>query len=463
VPGDDALREDIRRAEERFAARDGPGALVALEQVRCAARASSPVWAEAMADIAVVLHAEGALYDALAHARRALEASPELEEARETVEVCARALGQAIPSPGDHVLVVVDHFAPSRGGTELLAGDLARSLMRLGRPVEVLCRPHPRRGADPDGIPVHEMQPAFGDRALAGLLTNDRFGAVIGISGPMGFPVLGLLRQPALLARLRSLVVPCVNEEFDGVVRASSGFLRDYARSLFRVDAVGYSSRDGWDRRLLDELGVPGVYLPNAVPCVAQSGSIRETLEVARSVPIILHVANFWPQKNHLAFLEQMRGLPGDWRLVCIGGPSADHPQLAREVAIAAARDPRVVLFGEATREEVAGAMAQADVLVLPSIAEATPLVLLEAMSHGLPWIVSDTCRSAADLAGGSIASPAAFAAELERMLADPVGRKALGAAGRRTYLEGYSWEVVGPRYLEAVGGRADGALPHAA
>ncbi len=305
------------------------------------------------------------------------------------------------PRPGDHVLVVVDHFAPSRGGTELLAGDLARSLMRLGRPVEVLCRPHHRRGADPDGIPVHEMQPAFGDRALAGLLADARFGAVIGISGPLGFPVLGLLRQPALLARLRSLVVPCVNEEFDGVVRASPGFLRDYARSLFRVDAVGYSSRDGWDAGCSTSSACRACTCRTPSRAWPRAARIRETLEVARSMPIILHVANFWPQKNHLAFLDQMRGLPGDWRLVCIGGPSADHPQLAREVAIAAARDPRVVLFGEATREEVAGAMAQADVLVLPSIAEATPLVLLEAMSHGLPWIVSDTCRSAADLAGG--------------------------------------------------------------
>jgi glycosyltransferase involved in cell wall biosynthesis len=217
------------------------------------------------------------------------------------------------------------------------------------------------------------------------------------------------------------------------------------------VDAVGFSSHGGWDRRLLDDLGVPGVYLPNAVPAIEPSGNVRETLEVSRSTPLILHVANFWPQKNHLGFLEQMRGTPGDWRLVCLGGPSADHPALAREVAVAAARDPRVTLLGSATREEVAGAMVQADLLVLPSIAEATPLVLLEAMSNGLPWIASDTCGSASELAGGTVVSQAGFGPELTRLLADPAARLSLRAEGRAAHAAGYSWKSVAPRYLDAL------------
>lgn len=462
---DEALREAIRGAEELFASGDRGAALDGLEAVRRAAEPCSATWAEAMADIAVVLHAEGALHDALAHARHAVLAAPGLEEARETVEACAALLGLPVErAPHEaRTLIVVDHYAPSRGGTEILAEDLARSLTSLGRPVELLCRPHPARRTDPHGIPVHEMEPADGDRALGQLLASGRFGAVIGISGPLGFPVLGLLRQPQLLAAVRSLVVPCVNEEFDGTLRASPGLLRDYARTLFRVDAVGYSSHGGWDRRLLDELGVPGVYLPNAVPRIAQRGSICARPEASPSSSVILHVANLWPQKNHLGLLDELRGRPGDWRLVCIGGPAPDHPQLAREIAVAAARDPRVVLFGEATREEVAGAMARADVLVLPSIAEATPLVLLEAMSHGLPWIASDTCGSASDLAGGVVVPHGGFAGELERLLADPARRRALGASGRRAYDDEYSWESVAPRYLAALGAPVETASRDAA
>jgi glycosyltransferase involved in cell wall biosynthesis len=460
-----ALRAAIHAAEGRFADGDRSGALADLEEVRRHAPLRSRVWAETMADIAVVLHAAGELYDAYAHARRALDAEPGLEEARETAEICAATLGcgPQTAARGERILIVVDNFFPSSGGTEMLAEDLALSLTKLGHPAEILCRAHPQRVPGWKGIPVHEMQPAFADRALAGLLAERRFGGVIGISVPMGFPVLGILRQPQLLAGMRSLVVPCVNEEVDATVRSSLGFLREYARLLARVDAVGYSSHGGWDRRLLDELGMPGVYLPNAVPSVQPSGSIREALEVSRSTRIILHVANFWPQKNHLAFLEEMRCAPGDWRLVCIGGPSSDHPLLAHEVATAAARDARVTLLGAGSREEVAGAMLQSDLLVLPSIAEATPLVLLEAMSNGLPWIASDTCGSAPELAGGTIASQGGFAAEIERLLSQPAERALLRAAGRSAYAAGYSWEAVAPRYLAALGPLGDRTVSNAA
>ena len=449
-----ALRDALAAAEERFAADDRAGALDALEQLRRAASAGSRVWAEVMADIAVVLHASGDLYDAHAHARRALEAAPGLEEARETAAICASALGLDAPAParGERVLIVVDNFFPSRGGTEVLAEDLAVSLSRLGHPVEVLCRAHPQRQPAGRGIPVHEFEPGFADRALAALLQERRFGGVIGISVPMGFPVLGILRQPASIAGMRSLVVPCVNEEVDATVRASPDFMRDYGRLLQRVDAVGFSSHAGWDRRLLDDLGVAGVYLPNAVPAVEQSGSLREALEVSRG-----HEDH--PACGQLLAAEEPPRLPRpdarDARATgascASAAPSADHPQLAQRVAAAAARDPRVTLLGAATREEVAGAMLQSDLLVLPSIAEATPLVLLEAMSHGLPWIASDTCGSASELSGGSVVPVQEFAPEIERLLADSGARKALAAAGRAAYADGYSWEAVAPRYLAAL------------
>jgi glycosyltransferase involved in cell wall biosynthesis len=99
---------------------------------------------------------------------------------------------------------------------------------------------------------------------------------------------------------------------------------------------------------------------------------------------------------------------------------------------------------------------------VLPSIAEATPLVLLEAMSHGLPWLVSDTCESASDLAGGRIVAHAGFAAAIEELLANPAARVQLGEAGRAAYAAGYSWEAVAPRYLAAIRPLGD-ALPRAA
>jgi glycosyltransferase involved in cell wall biosynthesis len=264
--------------------------------------------------------------------------------------------------------------------------------------------------------------------------------------------VLGVASLPCPLPGIRTLVVPCVNEEISGTVHAHPTFLHDYARGLLRLDGVDYSSHYGWDRALLDELGIPGTYLPNAVPGIVPAGDLRAELGIAPEMPLIVHVANLWPEKNHVGFLEELREARGDWRLACIGGPSPHHPAIAAAVDHAAALDPRVRLLGPRSRAQVAGALEAADLLVLPSLAEATPLVLLEAMSHGLPWIASDTCGSAPDLAGGTIVAQGAFAAEIARLLDDAPARAALGAAGRRAYAAEYSWDAVAPRYLDALG-----------
>ena len=79
--------------------------------------------------------------------------------------------------------------------------------------------------------------------------------------------------------------------------------------------------------------------------------------------------------------LRSLRNHPGDFQLALIGAPSPEHPDLAEAVARLASEDPRVHLLGPCTSETVAAAMDEADVFLLPSLAEATPLVLLEAMS----------------------------------------------------------------------------------
>jgi glycosyltransferase involved in cell wall biosynthesis len=104
--------------------------------------------------------------------------------------------------------------------------------------------------------------------------------------------------------------------------------------------------------------------------------------------------------------------------------------------------------------------MAEADLLLLPSLAEATPLVLVEAMSHGLPWLATPTCGSAHDHAGGLIRALEEFPAAIAELLADPEARTALGAAGRAHWEAAYSWDVVGPRYVALLEGSPLPDLP---
>jgi glycosyltransferase involved in cell wall biosynthesis len=93
-----------------------------------------------------------------------------------------------------------------------------------------------------------------------------------------------------------------------------------------------------------------------------------------------------------------------------------------------------------------------ASVFVLPSHFEALPMALLEAMAAGLPVVatrVGGIPEVITDGRDGLLVEPrdpAALAAEMDTLLADPVRRATLGRAARRRIAESFSVEAVLPR-----------------
>jgi glycosyltransferase involved in cell wall biosynthesis len=107
----------------------------------------------------------------------------------------------------------------------------------------------------------------------------------------------------------------------------------------------------------------------------------------------------------------------------------------------------RVVLAGRMTTDAVAAELAAADVLVAPSVPtkggkrEGIPVVLMEAMSTGLPVVASRLSgipELVTDGVSGLLVTPGddvALADALAALAADPALRRRLGAAGRDTVL----------------------------
>lgn len=167
---------------------------------------------------------------------------------------------------------------------------------------------------------------------------------------------------------------------------------------------------------------------------------------------VILSVGRLVPQKNQrliIAALSSLKTRAGDWRVEILGeGPErVALTALAESSGIA----DRVALPG--TVPDPSPHYRAAGIFVLSSVYEGTPNVLLEAMAHGLPCIVSDSLPGALeyveDRVSGLIfqSGDASHLAEcLAALIEDPDLRRRLGDEARKR-MEGYSVEKVSAQW----------------
>jgi glycosyltransferase involved in cell wall biosynthesis len=326
-------------------------------------------------------------------------------------------------------------------GTELMVAALAehgdRSAVRhvvvfLDRPGPVAAR------LRADGVIAHSVG---GPRALwrlAGVLRRTRADVICGYGLRAGLAVRLLGRARARRSRtvtgVRGLYVTEVED-----LRSPRGRLAMAAERLTTplVDAYVANSRGAL--AVLAEHGVAPDrlhYVPNGIdvdrfPQVDRAGR--------PGPPLVVCVGRFTPVKRQrdlvdAAALLRARGVEA--RLAFAGaGPLQDA--VRGQVAGLALGD-RVVFHGALAPAAVKDLLAEADVACMPSSQEGMPGAVLEAMASGLPVVGTDVNGIADGVADGETGvlvapgDPAALAAALERLLADPALRHTLGAAGRR-------------------------------
>jgi glycosyltransferase involved in cell wall biosynthesis len=118
------------------------------------------------------------------------------------------------------------------------------------------------------------------------------------------------------------------------------------------------------------------------------------------------------------------------------GEPDAGNPRSIPQATLDAwATQPGVELLGH--RDDVAGLLAAADVVVLPSYGEGIPRILLEAAAAGLPLVATDVpgCREIVRPGENGILvperDPVALADALQRLAQDPALRERMSARSR--------------------------------
>lgn len=115
--------------------------------------------------------------------------------------------------------------------------------------------------------------------------------------------------------------------------------------------------------------------------------------------------------------------------------------------------DDRTQFLGHVDRERLLGLFAGATAFVLPSHYEGLPTTMLEAMAAGAPVVATDVSGVPDVIDDGENGllvpprEPARLAAGVTRLLDDSNLRERLSTAGRRTIVEGYTWESIGAEF----------------
>lgn len=206
-------------------------------------------------------------------------------------------------------------------------------------------------------------------------------------------------------------------KEADAVICISQ-----FARSqLMRI-----SDSDHWHKMQVCRLGVDPAQFPYRS-------------RVASEVVQMLCVGRLTPAKCQVLLVQacaQLRDAGLSFHLKMVGaGP--DRARIEREVALHGLQS-HITMTGALNQQEVQNAFAQADVFVLPSLAEGIPVVLMEAMCSGVPCVTTPV-NGIPELiehgVSGLLATPgdvASLTTQLQRILGSSDLRESLAKAARQ-------------------------------
>jgi glycosyltransferase involved in cell wall biosynthesis len=252
--------------------------------------------------------------------------------------------------------------------------------------------------------------------------------------------------KPYVLSPRGMLVPELIAARSGTVKRAWIGmFERRNLAAAARIHVTSAQESDDLSR--CDLALAPVLDLPNGVDWV--EGVTRSVVSGQ-----ILFLGRLSWKKNLEALIDAVAGLPG--ASLVLAGP--DDEQLAVELmrrAEAGGCASRLRILGTVGPEQKRALFASSVCTVLPSLNENFGNVVIEAMAHGCPVVVSPGVGArniVAESGGGFVATAAdagALRVAIAQLLDDPDSAEQRGAAGAAYVREHLSWDSVAARMAD--------------
>jgi phosphatidylinositol alpha-1,6-mannosyltransferase len=351
----------------------------------------------------------------------------------------------------------------STSGGETYERELLRRLAGQGVVIDILLARHKRY---PEGVPnwvIHRLPIARGLRWPVALVLLPPI--IRRLHAETRFELLRVhslryIGPAALIARRRyRLDVPVVSHHHHLDPSPLNALIeRRVIEGSERVITVSEFSR----RQLVEALGVGAERIevvPNGIDeRFAPDGGDRAARERhgLGAAPVALFLGGLKPRKNLAVLLEAWREVTAarpDARLLIAGTGPEGAGLRRRAAALGLGRE--VVFAGRIAEADKPGYYHAADVFVSPSSLEGFGFTVGEAMSSGLPAVVSD--RGAlpelvVDGQGGFVCpsrDAGAFARALLRLIEDAGTRRRFGAFNRERVEGRFRWDRSSRRVLE--------------
>ncbi len=186
-------------------------------------------------------------------------------------------------------------------------------------------------------------------------------------------------------------------------------------------------------------------------PRTAARTLLRHNLRLPDSAIILICVANFHSHKGHSQLLSAFdivfQKHPNTWLLLAGKGPT--RTRLENQIADYKSRR-QIIFLGE--RRDIPCLLAGSDIFVLPTLFEGMSNAILEAMSCGLPCVVSDIAENRelirTNLTGilTPVGNSSVLASTLSSLIRHPEKRRKLGSRARQDIIAHHDLPVIGSK-----------------
>ena len=196
--------------------------------------------------------------------------------------------------------------------------------------------------------------------------------------------------------------------------------------------------------------------IPNGAPYELfrdELPDFRQAYQITLQQKILLYVAAYSPQKNQdMALNAFLKSEHNNTVLVFIGNKLNDYSKiLQNKVKLLKNIAGRVLILAGLKREMIFAAYKAADLFLHPSKTEVQPLVVLDAMASGTPFI-STYVGCVSDLPGGVVVETMNEMSEsLWDLLHNPKKYNKLKIQGLKACNEIYNWDHVSKEYDDLI------------